>query len=93
VKPNAKAKAGRNDVGAAVVVDDLDRDFERKLTKVAQLRQKPHPSLRDAMEELEVELLEARSFKDQGARQIRFKQIRDKTRQILTEHQRRGKPE
>ena len=60
-------------------------EVQRKIQEVAKARMRPDQSLQDALEELEVELLEARNGESREIRDAMFRRIRKQTQGGMTE--------
>jgi hypothetical protein len=61
------------------------KEIERKIQEVAKARMRPNQSLQDALDELEVELLEARNGKSREIRDTMFRRIRKQTERRIVE--------
>jgi hypothetical protein len=79
-----KKAGGMHRLGKAMATGE-STEIERQIQEVAKARMRPDQSLQDALEELEVELLEARSGKSREIRDAMFRRIRNQTQRRIIE--------
>lgn len=78
-------------MGKALATSDLT-EIERKIQEVAKARMRPDQSLQDALDELEVELMEARNGTSREIRDTMFRRIRNQTHRLIIERGGASKP-
>jgi hypothetical protein len=77
-----KKAGGMLRLGKALATGE-SAEIERQIQEVAKARMRPDQSLQDALEELEVELLEARNGKSREIRDAMFRRIRNQTQRRI----------